>query len=59
MQWFDHKFKVFYKEERGGFSPFANDGGCGCCCDIDACDNENCEVIGNKYDNPELLEKGE
>lgn len=48
---------VHFKEDRGGYSPFANDGGCGCCCDIDSACVEGIEVIGNIYENKDLLEK--
>lgn len=38
------------KEERCGYSPFANDGGCGCCCDFDYTGVDDIEVIGNIYE---------
>jgi len=45
VEYYNYKYRVFFKKERGGFSPFANDGGCGCCCDIDSCNNNDCKVI--------------
>ncbi|PAF08702.1 hypothetical protein CHH65_14030 [Shouchella clausii] len=51
----DRKFLVFYDIGRGGFSPFAMDDGCGCCSDELISIPEDCEVIGNKFDHPELL----
>ncbi|MFP7288032.1 YopX family protein [Shouchella clausii] len=51
----DRKFLVFYDIGRGGFSPFAMDDGCGCCSDELVSRPDYCEVIGNKFENPELL----
>lgn len=50
------KFVVEYDEERAGFFPFAKDDGCGCCSDEVVWHPESDEVIGNIYENPELLE---
>ncbi|WZY36090.1 YopX family protein [Bacillus sp. FSL W8-1122] len=53
----DRKFLVFYDIGRGGFSPFAMDDGCGCCSDELISIPEDCEVIGNKFEHPDLLNK--
>lgn len=43
-------YSVYFDEERCGFIPFANDGGCGCCCDSNTTTVEDIEVIGNIYE---------
>lgn len=43
-------YSVYFDEERCGFVPFANDGGCGCCCDYNTTTVEDIEVVGNIYD---------
>lgn len=48
--------------DRGGWYPFANGDGCGCCEDktLTPADNgqvHQCVVAGNIHDNPELLEE--
>lgn len=51
------KFVVEYDEYYGGFLPFTDDGGCGCCSDGSAGQTGYAgEVIGNVHENPELLE---
>lgn len=47
---------VEFKSSRGGFFPYACGDGCGCC-EEDTYSPENTEVIGNVYDNKELLEE--
>lgn len=48
------KYVVEFKTERAGFYPFACGDGCGCC--EEETWSANCsEVIGNKFDNPDLL----
>lgn len=45
---------VEFRTERGGWFPFACGDGCGCC-EVDTYPPEYTEVIGNIYDNKELL----
>ena len=50
-----NKYVVEYSTERGGFLPFAHGDGCGCC-EINTLYDSTCHtVIGNIYDNPELI----
>ena len=56
-EWSDTPYTVQFKEDRCGYSPFANDGGCGCCCDVDCTSVEDIEVIGNIYDKEGLNDK--
>ena len=49
------KYVVKFDEDRCGYTPFACGDGCGCC-ESEVISVENAEVIGNIYDNPELLE---
>ena len=51
----DYKYEVKFSTDRGGWFPFATDDGCGCCAD-EIANNESAEVIGNIYENQELLE---
>ena len=51
------KYIVKYEEDRCGYVPFACGDGCGCCED-EVINVNNAEVIGNVWDNPDLLEKG-
>lgn len=55
------KYLVSYDKDRAGYYPFAQDDGCGCCSDELVSRPDYCEVIGNKFENPELLNnyKGE
>ena len=51
------KYIVEWSNERSGWIPFANGTGCGCC-EVDMIYNsKDTEVIGNRYENPELLEE--
>ena len=50
------KYIVEYNESRGGYVPFAHGDGCGCC-ENEVIYVDYAEVIGNIYDNPELIEK--
>lgn len=47
---------VGYDQKRCGWVPFACGDGCGCC-ETDVYRSRYMEVIGNVYDNPELLEE--
>jgi uncharacterized phage protein (TIGR01671 family) len=50
-----NKYVVEYSTERGGFLPFTHGDGCGCC-EINTLHDSTCHtVIGNIYDNPELI----
>lgn len=48
---------VKYDVDRAGYFPFASGDGCGCC-EIYTWSPLNCVVIGNIYQNPELVEGG-
>ena len=50
-----NKYVVEYSTERGGFLPFAHGDGCGCCETVTLYDSTCHTVIGNIYDNPELI----
>lgn len=50
-----NKYVVEYSTERGGFMPFAHGDGCGCCETATLYDSTCHTVIGNIYDNPELI----
>ena len=52
-----NKYVVEYSTERGGFLPFAHGDGCGCCETATLYDSTCHTVIGNIYDNPEMLEE--
>lgn len=59
---YDRNFIVEFRKERGGFFPFACGDGCGCCEDevISSYGLEtSAKVIGNIYDNPELLKESD
>lgn len=55
------KFIVKFVPHRGGWYPFANGDGCGCCEENTIAPSDNGEVyvriIGNIHDNPEFLEE--
>jgi len=48
-------YTVEFSEGRAGIYPFASDDGCGCC-SYDLYSPCSGKVIGNVYENPELLE---
>lgn len=50
------KYVVKYDTDRAGFFPFACGDGCGCC-ETDVISVTYVEILGNIYDNPELIEK--
>ena len=52
-----NKYVVEYSPERGEFLPFAHGDGCGCCETATTYDSTCHTVIGNVYDNPELLKE--
>lgn len=52
-----NKYVVEYNTERGGYLPFAHGDGCGCCETATLHDSTCHTVIGNIYDNPELLKE--
>lgn len=47
-------YVVEFNIKRRGYYPFACGDGCGCCEDEALCP-EDVEIVGNIYDNPELL----
>jgi uncharacterized phage protein (TIGR01671 family) len=49
------KYVVQFNEDRAGFFPFAKDDGCGCCSDKTVYDSDAGEILGNIYENPELI----
>ena len=58
----NRNFIVKFRKERGGFFPFACGDGCGCCEDevisLYALE-ELTKIIGNIWDNPELLKESD
>lgn len=50
------KYVVKYDTDRAGFFPFACGDGCGCC-EIDVISTTYTEILGNIYENPELIDK--
>lgn len=52
-----NKYVVEYSMERGGYLPLAHGDGCGCCETKTLYDSTCHTVIGNIYDNPELLKE--
>ena len=53
----DKKSIVRYEPLRGGFFPFACGDGCGCCDDEVVYNSKDVKIIGNIYDNPELVKE--
>jgi hypothetical protein len=53
---YSRKYIVGYSKDRYGFYPFACDDGCGCCAD-ESTSPEDCTVICNIHENPELMEE--
>lgn len=51
------KYIVRYEPLRGGFFPFACGDGCGCCDDEVVYNSKDVKIIGNIYDNPELVKE--
>lgn len=51
-------YEVRFSEKRRGWFPFACGDGCGCCEDEVECP-EDVKIIGNIYDNKEILEDKE
>lgn len=50
----DEYYVVEFNIKRRGYYPFAYGDGCGCC-ERETMSPENVEIVGNIYDNPELL----
>lgn len=57
IRWGD-TYQVHFSEERGGYYPFAQGDGCGCC-EQDVVDSDEVVVTGNIHDNPDQFEKKE
>ena len=50
------RYKVEFDSDYGGYLPFTDDDGCGCCSSgITGRDSKSGVVIGNIYENPEIL----
>lgn len=56
IQEMDKKFEVYFSTDRGGWYPFACGDGCGCC-ENETIYVEWAEVIGNIFDNKDLIKE--
>ena len=55
--WRNSIYTVLFVEKRGGYYPFAQGDGCGCCDDEVEYDPDECQVVGNIYANPNLIKE--